>query len=70
MLLVINEHNDLVEFTLPESYGGDEWALQFDTNQEEKGPAATFRTGECYEVTGRSVLLFALKSENAQKGQY
>ena len=70
MLLVINEHSDLVEFTLPESYGGEEWALLIDTNLEEEAAQGTFRTSECYEVTGRSVLLFALKSENLQTGQY
>ena len=59
-----------MDFTLPESYGGDDWALLLDTNIEENDPAGNFKTGECYKVTGRSVLLFALKSENAQSGQY
>ncbi len=70
MLLVINEHSDLVEFTLPESYGGEEWALLVDTNVEENAVSGTFQTGENYQVTSRSVLLFALKSENLQSGQY
>ncbi len=70
MLLVINEHSDLVKFTLPESYGGEEWALLIDTNLEENNASGIFKTGEDYGVTARSLLLFALKSENAQKGQY
>ncbi len=70
LLLVINEHSDLVCFTLPESYGGEEWAILIDTNNEENNPKGTFKTGECYEVTARSTLLFALKGENAQSGQY
>ena len=70
LLLVINEHSDLVEFTLPESFGGDEWALLIDSNLEENDAAGIFKTGESYQVTSRSVLLFALKSDNAQKGQY
>ena len=70
LLLVINEHSDLVCFTLPESYGGEEWAILMDTNNEENNPKGTSKTGECYEVTARSTLLFALKSENAQSGQY
>ncbi len=70
MLLVINGHDDLVKFTLPESYGSDEWALLVDTNCEENDASGTFKTGESYGVTARSVLLFALKSENAQTGQY
>ncbi len=70
LLMVINGFSDVVDFTLPESYGGDDWALLLDTNIEENDPAGNFKTGECYKVTGRSVLLFALKSENAQSGQY
>ena len=65
LLLVVNEHNDLVEFTLPESYGGDEWALLIDTNQEQKNVAGVFKSGRCYGVTGRSLLLFALHSAKA-----
>ncbi len=70
MLLVVNGSADLVEFCLPESFGSDEWALLIDTNLEENDASGTFKTGEVYQVTGRSVLLFALKGDNAQKGQY
>ncbi len=69
MLLVINGHTDLVGFTLPPSYG-EEWALLVDTNKEDNIANGTFKAGEVYSVTNRSVLLFALRSENAQKGQY
>jgi isoamylase len=67
LLLVINGHNDLVQFTLPESYGGDEWALLVDTNQETKNVKGVFKTGEAYGVTGRSVLLLVLQSGQEQK---
>ncbi len=70
LLLVINAHDDLVKFTLPESYGGEDWALLFDTNLEENDAKGSCKTGESYAVTARSVLLFALRGENAQKGQY
>ena len=70
LLLVINAHDDLVKFTLPESYGGEDWALLFDTNLEQNDAKGSCKTGESYGVTARSVLLFALKGENAQKGQY
>ncbi len=70
MMIVINEHDDLVEFTLPESFGGDEWALLIDTNREKNDASGVFKTGESYGVTGRSVLLFALRAENAHKGEY
>ena len=70
LLLVINGHDDLVGFTLPESYGSEDWALLIDTNRELNDAKGVFRTGESYGVTGRSVLLFALKGENAQSGGY
>jgi glycogen operon protein len=70
LLIVINEHSDLVKFTLPECAGGDTWRLLMDTNFEENGAKGLFKTGDAYDVTERSVLLFALKSENAQKEQY
>jgi hypothetical protein len=41
-----------------------------DTNFEENNAKGLFNTGDMYDVTERSVLLFALKSENAQKEQY
>jgi glycogen operon protein len=70
LLIVINEHHDMVGFTLPECAGGDTWSLLVDTNFEENNAAGLFKTGDTYDVTQRSVLLFALKSENLQKEQY
>jgi glycogen operon protein len=70
LLLIINAHSDLVEFTLPESFGGDEWILLVDTNIEDNEAKGLHKTGERYGVTGRSLLLLALKSQNAQSGRY
>jgi glycogen operon protein len=70
LLIVINEHSDMVGFTLPECAGGDTWSLLIDTNFEENDAKGLFKTGDTYDVTERSVLLLALKSENAQKEQY
>ncbi len=70
LLLVINGHGEMVDFCMPESYGGDEWSLLLDTNREENDAKGIFKTGESFQVTGRSVLLLALRGENAQKGQY
>jgi isoamylase len=66
MLLVLNGHHDLVEFTLPAQNGGEEWTLLIDTNQEGVSQRSTHKVGGKYAVTGRSVLLLALQSENAQ----
>jgi isoamylase len=60
MLLILNGHFDLVEFTLPAAPGGSVWTRLIDTNvpHEEETPA--FKTGQVYGVTARSLLLFSL----------
>jgi glycogen operon protein len=61
LLLVLNAHHDLVEFTLPETAGGCEWSLLIDTNLVENAELGTFATSDLYGATGRSVLLFTLR---------
>lgn len=72
LLLVINGHHDMVNFTLPECAGGSQWSLLLDTNMDDRGEGAgtasekeIFQTGDAYEVTARSLLLFALQAENS-----
>jgi len=62
LLLVINGHNDLVEFTLPECYGGMKWALLVDTNIADSSEKGTFDPGGKYGVTARSLLLLVLRT--------
>ena len=62
LLLVINGHSDLVEFTLPECYGGMQWSLLLDTNVGDSSAKAVFDPGDKYGVTARSLLLFALRT--------
>lgn len=70
LLIVINDHFDVVNFVLPKAAGGGEWARLIDTNLEEFDPAAVeksgFASGDSYEVTARSLLLFVLESETAE----
>ena len=61
MLLVLNSHHDLVSFTLPETVGSDRWVRLIDTNLDEQDESDDFTTGDTYDVTGRSLLLFALQ---------
>jgi len=70
MLLVLNGHDDVVEFTLPRCNGGEEWVLMVDTNQQHLDNLGSYRVAEKYAVTGRSLLLLALKSQNAQSNNY
>jgi len=60
MLIVMNGHHDSVLFTLPECPGGSEWSLLFDTNLPDAQEPTSFKTGDVYTVTARSVLLFTL----------
>jgi glycogen operon protein len=59
LLIVLNAYYDKVRFTLPEFVGGDQWLTLIDTNDPEGSGASTLKTGNLYEVTGRSLLLFA-----------
>ena len=63
LLLVFNDHSDVVDFCIPESVGGDTWSLLIDTNIEDNKASGSFKKGEEYKVTARSVLLFALQAE-------
>jgi isoamylase len=59
MLIVINSYYDRVKFTLPEFVGGDQWLMFIDTSDPERSTTSTLKTGDKYEVTGRSLLLLA-----------
>jgi len=70
VLLVLNAHSGLVDFTLPEAACGDRWSLVLDTSivvAVDAQPAeAAFPTGSAYGVTGRSLLLFSLMLDPAR----
>ncbi|WP_236025146.1 glycogen debranching protein GlgX [Arenibaculum pallidiluteum] len=63
LLIVFNSHHDVVRFTLPEVVGGARWELLIDTNQPDLEEPQPFEFQHGYEVTGRALLLFALKPE-------
>jgi glycogen operon protein len=69
LLLIMNAHHDVVEFTLPEAVGGSRWVRLIDTNQGQNDDLHEFAFGDIYEVTGRSFLLFILKPAR-QRGQW
>jgi isoamylase len=59
LLIVVNGYYDLVNFTLPEFVGGNQWLTFIDTNDPDRSDTSTLKTGDTYEVTGRSLLLLA-----------
>ncbi len=64
MLLVFNGWQDVVGFTLPDPPDGAGWTLLIDTNQPDLTDEPSFKTGDQYDATGRSVLMFLM-----QKGE-
>ena len=62
LLIVINAHHDLVNFTLPEVPQGIFWNRLVDTNNPTARPER-FDFGDEYATTGRSLLLLELIKE-------
>jgi len=60
LLMVLNAHYDVVQFKLPEAAGARSWSLRLDTNNPD-AELAPFKPGDAYQVTARSLLLFALQ---------
>lgn len=60
LLLVFNAHHDVVNFTLPAVPGSEQWTCMVDTNMPVREELPDFDSGDVYQVTGRSLLLFAL----------
>ena len=65
ILAVFNGHGDLVEFKLPDIEGSDRWTCLVDTNMPVREDLPEFSANDVYQVTGRSVLLFALHTRGA-----
>jgi glycogen operon protein len=63
LLIVLNAHHDVVEFKLPDIPGSDQWRCLIDTNVPVREELPEFESGDVYEVTGRSLLLFALHAK-------
>lgn len=51
-----------MNFTLPATPEGDQWTCLLDTNMPVRSELPVFHTGDAYQVTGRSLLLFALEA--------
>ncbi|WP_250472194.1 glycogen debranching protein GlgX [Caballeronia sp. GAFFF1] len=67
LLLIVNAYHDVVDFTLPDIPGPDQWSCLIDTNAPVREELPQFDSGDVYQVTGRSLLLFALQARGATK---
>ena len=64
MLIIFNSYHDVVSFTLPGAEENAAWMLMIDTNQGDADfSTRAFTTGDTYDVTGRSLLMFSLAAE-------
>jgi isoamylase len=61
-LMVMNSYEGPVDFTFPASEGAEGWSLLVDTNIPDATAENEFKFGSVYQVTGRSLLLFAVKT--------
>ena len=65
ILAVFNGHHDVVEFKLPDIKGSDCWTCLVDTHMPVREDLPEISANDIYQVTGRSVLLFALQTRGA-----
>jgi isoamylase len=64
-LLVLNAHDDLVQWTLPPHDGVQRWVRLMDSNTPMESTVPSFEPGAVYGVTGRSTLLFVAATDPA-----
>ena len=63
LLLIVNSHHDVVNFTLPEVPQGEYWNCLVDTNRPRLNDHERLSFGSDFMVTGRSMLLFEAHRE-------
>jgi glycogen operon protein len=63
LLLIVNAHHDVVNFSLPEVPQGVYWNRLIDTN-DPNARVERFSFGDEYALTGRSLLLLELAKED------
>ncbi len=67
LLIVLNAHHDVVEFSLPRCCDLRGWKRLIDTNDPDL-PEQEFEIEHVYEVTGRSLLLFERMGNGTKLG--
>ncbi len=60
VLVIMNSFEGVVDFSLPPYEGIESWSLLVDTNIPDQTAKETFKPGDVYLVTGRSLLLFVV----------
>ncbi|WP_166361633.1 glycogen debranching protein GlgX [Pseudomonas akapageensis] len=66
LLLIVNAHHEVVNFTLPQVPEGENWNCLLDTDRPLLRGREPWEFGSAFAVTGRSLLLFELVLEEEQ----
>ncbi len=69
LLLIFNAHHDVVNFTLPAIADVDHWTCLLDTNVPIRSELPAFESRDMYQVTGRSLVVFALEATSRETQQ-
>jgi isoamylase len=64
LLIIYNAHYDVIDFTLPSVPEGNEWQGLIDTSKPEE-TLSPFGFGQIYPISGRSMAMLALSSEDS-----
>jgi glycogen operon protein len=64
LLIIYNAHYDVIDFTLPSVPEGREWQGLIDTSKPEE-TLSPFGFGQIYPISGRSMAMLALSSEDS-----
>ncbi|MBO0663163.1 glycogen debranching protein GlgX [Jiella sp. MQZ9-1] len=69
MLIVMNAHDDVVNFVLPKAPGGVRWRCVIDTNLPDREELSPFEFETAYMATGRSFLVFMLEPDDSDESE-
>ncbi|SEB23895.1 glycogen debranching protein GlgX [Paraburkholderia sartisoli] len=65
LLIAMNAHHDVVGVKLPEIAGSQQWTCLIDTNMPVREELPEYDSGDIYQITGRSLVLFALHARGS-----
>jgi glycogen operon protein len=60
LLILLNSFHEPVSFAIPTTVGGEHWSLLLDTSGAPTIQAKSFKSGDKFEMVGRSMQLFVL----------
>ena len=65
LLIAMNAHHDVVDVKLPEIAGNQQWTCLIAANMPVRDELPEYDSGDTYQITGRSLVLFALHARGS-----